>query len=82
MADFSEGRLGSGPSQNHPSQPIRRRDALSAFGKPTKVQMGVGLKMKHWFRHRPSQVLPTPAAKGYAAGISALGVLPTYKSDF
>jgi len=44
--------------------------------------MGVGLKMKHWFRHRPSQVLPTPAAKGYGAGISALGVLPTYKSDF
>jgi hypothetical protein len=35
--DFSEGRLESGPSQNHPSQPTRRRDALSAFGKPTKV---------------------------------------------
>ena len=55
----------SGPSQIHPSQPTRRRDALSAFGKPTKVQMRVGLKMKHWFRHRPSQVLPNgPLRKG------------------
>jgi hypothetical protein len=33
----------SGPSQIHPSQPTRRRDALSAFGKPTKVPRVVGL---------------------------------------
>ena len=37
MVDFSEGRLGSGPAGIDPSQPNRRRDALSAFGKPTKV---------------------------------------------
>jgi hypothetical protein len=40
-----------------------------------------GLKMKH---PPPAivSIAKRPSAKGYAAGISALGVLPTHKSDF
>jgi hypothetical protein len=32
MADFSEGRLGSGPSQNHPPRSSYEPKAKSAFG--------------------------------------------------